>query len=157
MRAVRQPQLFDGAPRARKKHDDREHQEQVAFISWCRWSARQQADPRLREALEWVHAIPNGAHVTKAQAVKLRAEGLTAGVHDLRVDYVLRDSTGAINSPGLIIEMKLPGRYLSEEQKKYRDFMHAQGFRDVLCRTWQEAAHSVIDYMKLERYAPIYP
>ena len=157
MRSVKQPSLFKGAPRTDNAPLHSESQEQIAFISWCRWSARLQTDPRIREALEWIHSIPNGAHVTKAQAAKLRAEGLTAGVHDLRVDYVLRDSSGAINSPGAIIEMKLPGRYLTDEQKQYRDFMHAQGFRDYLCRSWQEAAHSVVDYMKLEKYAPIYP
>jgi hypothetical protein len=157
MKAIRQPSLFKGAPRASSTPLHSESQEQIAFIQWCRWSARQQTDPRLREALEWIHAIPNGAHVTKQQRAKLCQEGLTSGVHDLRIDYVLRDSSGAINCPGAIIEMKLPGQYMTDEQKKYRDFMHRQGFRDYLCRNWQEAAYSVVDYMKLEKYAPIYP
>lgn len=157
MKLVRQPTLFKGAPRADNAPLHSEHVEQVAFIDWCRWSARLQTDQRLREALEWIHSIPNGAHVTKSQAAKLKAEGLTAGVHDLRVDYVPRDSSGAINSCGLIIEMKLPGRSYSAEQEAYRKFMHGQGFRCVLCRNWIEAAHSVVEYMGLTKYAPIYP
>lgn len=155
---IQQGKLFKGAPRKKRETPlHSEHQEQVAFIDWCRWSARLQTDPRLREALEWVHSIPNGADVTPAQRAHLCREGLKPGVHDLRVDYVQRDSSGAINCPGLIIEMKLPGRYLTDEQKNYRDFMHRQGVKDALCRNWQEAARSVVEYMKLAKHAPIYP
>ncbi|HEX8185118.1 MAG TPA: hypothetical protein VF747_10215 [Blastocatellia bacterium] len=156
MKMIKQPSLFKGAPRTNNGPLHSESQEQIAFIQWCRWSARQQTDPRLREALEWIHAIPNGAHVTKSQGAKLRAEGLTAGVHDLRVDYVLRDSSGGVNCPGLIIEMKLLGKNYTAEQHKYRDFMHKQGFRCILARNWQEAARCVVEYMRLEKYAPIY-
>jgi hypothetical protein len=152
-----QPKLFKGAPRKKRETPlHSESQEQTAFIDWCRYSARLQTDPRLRDALNWIHSIPNGADVTPGHRARLCREGLTAGVHDLRVDYVLRDSNGSINCPGLIIEMKLPGRDYTPEQKAYRDFMHAQGFRDVLCRNWIEAATSVIEYMKLEKHAPIY-
>lgn len=157
MRAVRQSDLFEGAPRRRKKRDNREHQEQAAFIQWCRWSARQQTDQRLREALEWIHSIPNGADLSESQRRIMNAEGRTAGIHDLRVDYVIKDSSGAINCPGLIIEMKLPGNNYTEDQNKYRDFMHKQGFRCILARNWQEAARSVIEYMQLKKHAPIYP
>jgi hypothetical protein len=153
----RQGNLFKGAPRKKRETPlHSEHAEQVVFISWCRWSARLQTDPRLRDALLWVHSIPNGADVTPQHRKRLCAEGLTPGVHDLRIDYVLRDSSGAVNCPGMIIEMKLPGRSYTPEQKAYRDFMHGQGFVTILARNWQEAARSVVGYMQLTKHAAIY-
>src|ERR1051325_10026461 len=76
----RQPKLFKGAPRKKREtllHS--ESQEQTAVIQWCRYSARLQTDPRLRDALNWVHSIPNGADVTPGHRARLCREGLTAG------------------------------------------------------------------------------
>ncbi|HXG94133.1 MAG TPA: hypothetical protein VNN73_17450 [Blastocatellia bacterium] len=143
------------APPRRDCHDESWHQQR--FIRWSRESARMQFNPAHEAALLWLHSVPNGAHLSKRQAIKMVAEGMTAGIHDLRLDYVLRDSAGAINCPGLIIEMKMPGRALSEKQKEYASFMHSQGFRHVICRSWQEAARCVVDYMSLKIYAPIHP
>jgi len=165
-----QQSLFKGAPKSKPiKGDGRsESSHQQRFIAWCRDSVRFQADPLRKEALRWLHSVPNGSFVHRTgaefkgrekaprQALKLIAEGLTAGVWDLRLDYVLRDSTGTVNCPGLIIEMKMPGKYLSKEQQDYLDFMHGQGFRCVLARSWQEAARCVIEYMSLKHHAPIY-
>mgnify|MGYP006865007057 CR=1 FL=1 len=52
-----------------------EHEEQREFVSWF----RKNYDP-VR-----IFAIPNGGHRSKTQGMKLKAEGVSAGVPDLYV------------------------------------------------------------------------
>jgi|GEM_PF-1282543 len=148
-----QPPLFKGARRTYFRERRSEHSHQVRFIQWCLDSARMQGDPLKAEALRWIHSIPNGAYTTPKQKAKLKAEGLTPGVHDLRVDWVRRDAYGRIISPGMIIEMKLPGEKYTPEQLEYKEFMEKQGFTAVLARNWQEAAVAVIEHLELTRHA----
>ncbi|MGA9769996.1 MAG: hypothetical protein WBV94_13210 [Blastocatellia bacterium] len=169
--SVIQPKLFKGAPRAKRivgdGHD--EHWHQAAFIRWVRETARLQSDLAKRMALEWLHSIPNGSYVYRTeaerqqkgkrraprQALKLIDEGLTAGIWDLRLDYVIKDENNAVICSGLIIEMKMPGRYLSAEQKAYGEYMAQQGFDLAICREWKIAALRVVDYMELTSFAVI--
>jgi hypothetical protein len=166
-----QRNLFKGAPRTKKivgdGHD--EHWHQSRFIRWVRETAPTQADPIKRAALQWLHSIPNGSYVYRTeadrqykgkrraprQALKLIDEGLKAGIWDLRLDYVVRDESHRITLPGLIIEMKMPGRKLSDEQAAYGEFMQRQGFIAVRCQNWKDAAEAVICFMELETFAPI--
>jgi hypothetical protein len=166
-----QPKLFKGAPHTKKivgdGHD--EHWHQARFVTWARDTARLQSDPLKRAALEWLHSIPNGSYVYRTeadkeqrskrraprQALKLIDEGLTAGIWDLRLDYVVRDARNEIFWPGLIIEMKMPGRNLSDKQTEYGSFMLSQGFKVAVCRNWREAAHAVNDFMQLTDFAVI--
>lgn len=169
--------LFKGAPRAKRIVGDghNEHWHQARFVTWARDTARLQSDPVRRAALEWLHSIPNGSYVYRTeadgqqkgkrraprQALKLIDEGLTAGIWDLRLDYVVRDESnatiypGAILCPGAIIEMKMPGRKLSDEQTAYGDFMQQQGFERAVCRHWKDAALFVVGFMKLTSFAVI--
>lgn len=143
-----------------------EHQHQVALISWARNSARDQTDELKRSALLWFHAIPNGAFLGSGrdpdraratrQALKLITEGLTAGVWDLRLDFVIRDEANSIITPGLIVEMKRPGNKLSAAQFEYGQFMARLGFERLIALNWQEGARGIASYMKLEKHAPIY-
>ncbi|HST20999.1 MAG TPA: hypothetical protein VLR90_07775 [Blastocatellia bacterium] len=164
-------QLFKGAPRTKKiigdGHD--EHWHQARFITWCRDSARLQSDPIKRAALEWLHSIPNGSYLYRTegegqqrgkrrvprQALKLIDEGLTAGIWDLRLDYVVLDEYNNIVTPGMIIEMKMDGRNLSDNQIAYGKFMQLQGFARAICINWKVAASAVVEYLELTSFAVI--
>lgn len=171
MAQYKQAALFKCAPKTKPVRGDgrTEHQHQARLITWARDSARLQTDPALRDALIWLHSVPNGSYVHRVgsefkdgkkkaprQALKLIDEGLTSGVWDLRLDYVQRTDDGSIVCPGLIIEMKMPTRYLSEKQKEYQAFMISQGYATAFCRNWMEAAKAIVDFLRLEKYEVIY-
>lgn len=97
-----------------------EHDEQAALIQWAR------AQSGIYPALEWLHAVPNGAKLpwrknSKGQryspeAMKLKAEGLTPGICDLFLPFPSR------GYHGFYIEMKAPGK-MNEVREGQRDFM----------------------------------
>jgi len=146
--------------------DEDEHQR--AFIDWKNETAALQVDVLKRQGLEWLHAIPNGGgrgkpFITKRgtrlpplQAVALKNAGVKSGITDLRLDYVTLDESGRIVCPGLIIEMKVIGQPLSPDQRQYFKFMRKQGFQCELCYSWQKAALVTVQYMKLDKIAPVY-
>lgn len=138
------------AVRANAGDGHSESQHQIAFFTWLRYTERLQPDPAIREALHWIHSIPNGAHMTKSQAAKMVAEGLTAGILDICSDYA------ANGFSGLRIEMKVlhKGR-LSDEQSAYIAYLKRIGVRYEISFTWQQAARVVVDYFNLKTHVPI--
>lgn len=124
--------------------------EQQRFFSWLKESERVQTDADTREALSWIHSIPNGAHVKKGHAARLVAEGLTAGILDIACDEPRGDYHG------LRIEMKRKGGRLRLEQASYMKYLERIGIRVGLCFSWQDAARLVVEYFRLDRHAPIY-
>ncbi len=70
-----------------------EHQEQVCVIDWA--SLNKKKHPALR----WLFAVPNGAHKSRAAALKFQKEGLKPGVSDL----FLPEARGGYNG---LFEMK---------------------------------------------------
>lgn len=117
-----------------------EHDHQVALIKWARLNAR--AEPRLK----WLHSIPNGAHVSKAQAGKLKAEGMTAGVADLFLPAKGVDACG--DALGLYIEMKSRGGRWSAEQKAFASAVMKAGYTYNLCYSWVSAAIGICQYLE---------
>jgi hypothetical protein len=115
--------------------DATEHQEQVTLFCWV--GLVQSSHPEL--AL--LHAIPNGGHRHKAVAARMKAEGVKRGVPDLCLPVA---SDGY---HGLYIEMKTRKGRLSSEQRKWGNALHAQGYRFRMCRSWQEAARTIADYL----------
>jgi hypothetical protein len=112
-----------------------EHQEQVTLFRWVVLVQSGHPETKL------LHAIPNGGHRHKAVAARLKAEGVRRGVPDLCLP-VARNGCH-----GLYIEMKNSKGRLSPEQKKWADALQAQGYRFELCRSWQEAALTIADYL----------
>lgn len=104
-----------------------EHDLQVAVFAWIFDPSIQAIYPDVALAF----AVPNGGHRTVAAAMKLKAEGVRAGVPDIwlparRAEYV-----------GLVIEMKRPGGTTSPEQMHWLAALARQG--------WRTALHSTID------------
>jgi len=105
-----------------------EHEEQVAVIEWARMQAN------IHPALEWLHAIPNGARLPwrknksgqrySPEANKLKAEGLTPGICDLFLPYPARDYHG------FYLELKRPGNAagVREGQKEFMAYCDKVGY-----------------------------
>ena len=114
-----------------------EAQEQVTLFSW----AAVQAIPEL--AL--LYHIPNGGSRHKAEAARLRADGVRAGVPDL----CLPVPRGGCH--GLYIELKrLRGGRLSEQQRAWLDALGKQGYAVAVCKGWEDAAETILRYLEGE-------
>ena len=113
---------------------EREHNLQVACV---RWFAMQ--FPHLAPLL---FAIPNGGQRNAIVAAKLKAEGVRAGVPDLFL------AVAAGEYHGLFIEMKngKAGR-VSESQKVMQAALAAQGYKVVICRTFEAFVQEIRDYL----------
>jgi hypothetical protein len=119
-----------------------EHDEQKALFDWANSMI---AQGRLPE-LENMFAIPNGGMRNKAVAAKLKAEGVKKGVPDIFL---------AISEPawnGLFVEMKFGSNTLSTEQKIWKEHLEHYGYRIIICRSWVEAARSIVTYLRRDRF-----
>lgn len=135
-----------------------EHYHQVRLVSWARETGKLQSDPARAEALYFLHSIPNGVYLQRSrgalQLYKLLAAGLTPGVSDLRLDYVVCVD-GRIVWPGMVIEMKVAGQAPEGEQLRYLEHVRSQGYQGEVCNYWQAGARAIVKYMGLQQYAVI--
>lgn len=112
--------------------------------------------------LKWFHSVPNGGSRGDTEdsrnrnGNKLKMEGVKKGVADLCWPYA---STGKLPYSGLYVEMKRPAERpskliskggLSTDQLEFRDFVVGQGFKWVVCYTWQEAVAEIKKYYGYE-------
>jgi len=114
-----------------------EHQVQRAFVSWFRVVHKKIYDTGA------LFAIPNGGLRGKAEAKRLKDEGVYAGASDL----VLLVPRGQYH--GLCIEMKTIGGEVSPEQEAWLFSRRLDGYATDVCYTCDEAVESVTAYLKL--------
>ena len=122
---------------------DTEHAHQAALFCWC--AANLDRHPEL--AL--FHAIPNGGLRSKAQAGKLKAEGVKPGVPDC----FLPVARGKYH--GLYIEMKKPASKpvrggaggVSAEQLAFIRAARANGYAAEVCYSWEQAKNLLCLYL----------
>lgn len=134
--------------RARKRHVEDDHQQ--ALIAWAS-VARVPFPPRADRprVLDYLFAIPNGGQRAIAEAKRMKAQGVKAGVSDLFLP-LMRHGYG-----GLWIEMKKPatsatGRgATSAEQRDWRDLMLAAGYLAVVSYGWDEARQEIERYLNV--------
>ncbi len=89
-----------------------------------------------------IFAIPNGGSRHKVEAMRLKMEGVRAGVPDLFLPVA------AGGKHGLFIEMKREkGGRLSPEQKDWLTFLRAQGYEAQCCAGYFEAMSTVFAYL----------
>ena len=114
-----------------------EAQEQTALFQWA-----SMMEGRIPE-LALLHSVPNGGSRHPIEAVHLKQQGVKPGIPDI----FLPCARGPFH--GLYIEMKRrKGGRVSVEQKKMILALRAQGYRAEVCRGWEEARDSIIEYMK---------
>lgn len=106
-----------------------------------------------RECVKWfrlqypqfarlLFAVPNGGARNKVTASVLKAEGVTAGVADL----ILFAPCGGFHA--LCIEMKTETGRQSQEQKEWQREVENQGYKYVLCRTFEDFYEMVVNYLE---------
>jgi hypothetical protein len=89
-----------------------EHQDQSALIEWC----------QLNRVTRRIFAVPNGGGRSKAEAGRLKAEGVRRGVPDLMLPVA------AGGAHGLFLEMKAHSGRLSKEQDEELDALAREGY-----------------------------
>jgi hypothetical protein len=114
-----------------------ESQERQPLFQWAR--LQEKAFPELGLL---VH-IPNGGLRNMPEAVRFKAEGVRKGFPDL----LLPVARGAYHS--LAIELKRrKGGKPSPEQRDWLSALNEQGYLALICYVWEEAAKTLIRYLK---------
>ena len=117
-----------------------EEQEQTALFEWAR---RMQGK---HKELGLLHAIPNGGKRGKAEAARMKAAGVKAGVPDMCLPVARGDFHG------LYIELKRrKGGRVSPEQAQWLEELSGQGYFCQVCRGWEEAAETLRRYLNQGR------
>ena len=114
-----------------------ENQEQAALFEWARLSEKRHPELKL------LHAIPNGGLREARTAAVLQRTGVKPGVPDICLP-VPRGGYGA-----LYIELKrVKGGVTSANQRIWLNLLNANGNRAVVCRGWEEARDTILDYLE---------
>ena len=110
-----------------------EHWEQVQLFQWA---------SNYRE-LDLMHAIPNGGKRDIRVALKLKEEGVKAGVPDIFLPLPMG------GKHGLYIEMKRRkyGR-VSPDQLQWLDALMRQGYMCAVCHGWEMARDVIVEYLR---------
>lgn len=109
-----------------------EHDMQSNFFEWL--------SHQRFEGVELIHAVPNGGARHIVAAVKLKREGVKAGVPDVLCPFA---RGGYI---GLAIEFKSKDGNPSKEQRERITKMQLEGWCVMLCWDWMAAAKAVQGY-----------
>jgi hypothetical protein len=120
-----------------------EHQHQTALIAWARrvpLKAAPDVEPGSKIG-DYLFSIPNGGQRNPREGVRLKAEGVKAGVSDLLLP--LRRGGFA----GLWLEMKAPGNKPTPKQTEWLQRMERAGYFATWCDDWQKAAVVISEYL----------
>ena len=114
-----------------------EHEEQRAFVAIFRKSF----DAR-------IFAIPNGGKRGKAEAGRLKSEGVSPGVPDLFIPEWL-----------LWLEFKRQkGGRLDEAQKNWHEYLSSVGHHVKVCKGAEDARQQVLEFVeKVTHWQPLPP
>jgi hypothetical protein len=112
-----------------------EHGEQEALFEWA-LKVRQQ-----HPVLDLMYAIPNGGYRGKVAGVRLRMEGVKAGIPDICLP-VRRGVYGA-----LYIEMKVGRNKTSPAQAATLQALRAVGNAAVVCYGFEAARNAILTYL----------
>ena len=116
-----------------------EDDEQKTVMEWAMLMSRQFPE------LELLHHIPNGGSRHPAEAQKLKAMGVKAGVPDL----FLPVARGGAH--GLWVEMKRrKGGKLSPDQKAWIEALTAQHYTVIVAHGADEACDAIYQYLEGE-------
>lgn len=120
---------------ARRKH--LEEDEQQALFQWIDWMSGTHPE------LEMLFHIPNGGKRGKLEAIRLKREGVKAGVPDLFLPVARGDYHG------LFIELKAGKGVASLMQREWIVRLEKQGYRAQIAVGWEAAAKAIMEYLKL--------
>lgn len=113
-----------------------EHYIQAAFFRWAALAGGKYPE------IKALFAIPNGGTRHKLEAVKLKREGVKAGVPDVCLP-VPRGKYA-----GLWIEFKAEKGKVTEHQDEWHILLRSLGHRVEVSRSWQAAVNIVEKYLQ---------
>jgi len=127
--------------RANKLPVPTEAQEQITLMNWAAMQSGKYPELKL------LYHVPNGGSRNKAEAGRLRAEGVKAGVPDL----CLPVARGGYH--GLYIELKRQrGGRASDLQVEWIEALMKQGYFVAICCGWELAAKTIMKYLGGENH-----
>ena len=99
-------------------------------------------------------SVPNGGSRNRLEAVRLKREGIVAGVSDLlflvpRGKYhglciEMKNEENIITSAGNIVKKRT---YQSQEQREWQDKVQRQGYKYIICRSCGEFLKELGTYL----------
>ena len=119
---------------------DTEAGAQAAIFSWC--DINRETYPELK----LLHHIPNGGKRDKATAIKLKQQGVKAGVPDLMLPVA------RAGYHGLYIELKKSDHTNkpTAKQKEWLKALSEQGYYTAVCYGCDEAVEELKKYLESE-------
>ena len=116
--------------------EQEEAREQEALFRWAAYERGKWPE------LEKMYHIPNGGSRNKAEAARLKAQGVRAGVPDI----CLPAARGCYH--GLYIELKRRnGGRVSEAQREWIEYLENAGYCARVCHGWDEARETIEKYL----------
>lgn len=113
--------------------------EQECLVGWCRLLENRYPE------LKWLYHIPNGGSRNKAEAARLKEQGVKAGVPDLCLP-VARSGFH-----GLYIEMKYGKNKTTDNQKEWLAGLAENGYQTAVCYGAEEAQKVIKEYLGIEK------
>ena len=113
-----------------------EHDEQAALIIWAELPHTKKRFPNI----ERIFAIPNGGFRHRTTAMKLKKEGVKAGVWDLFLPVPIGEFHG------LFIEMKRKPNKLTEDQTNWGVYLQSVGYVCAVCWSFGGARLAIEKY-----------
>ncbi len=89
-----------------------------------------------------LYAVPNGGNRSAITGAMLKREGVRRGVPDLQLDM----ARGGFH--GLRMEVKTPKGRLTLEQREWRDWVRAQGYKYHVVRSVQQGVNVLQAYLE---------
>ena len=115
-----------------------EHHEQVALFDWAAYQSNRYPE------LKMMFAVPNGGQRNIRVAMKLKKEGVKAGVPDIFLPIV-RDGWH-----GLFIEMKVGKNKCSLSQINWIAHLRSENYRVTVCYGFDEARRMIENYLGIK-------
>lgn len=116
--------------------EQEEAREQEALFRWAAYERGKWPE------LAAMYHIPNGGSRNKAEAARLKAQGVRAGVPDI----CLPAARGCYH--GLYIELKRRnGGRVSEAQRGWIEYLENAGYCARVCHGWDEARETIEKYL----------
>lgn len=128
----------------KKVRNNEEEQLQCACHSWNKLCEKQYP------LLEWIFHCPNGGGRSKSESGILKAMGVKPGIPD----FMLPFQSGAYI--GLGIELKSSEGRLSDDQRKWLQYAHSQGWCVAVVRTLDQYIDVVRLFMKGSKHKILY-
>ena len=117
-----------------------EAEEQITLFEWARLQRGKYPE------LTLLYHVPNGGSRNKAEAGRLRAEGVKAGVPDLCLPVPRGRFHGLYNE----LKRRRGGR-VDELQVAWKEELMKQGYSVALCKGWEAAAEVILNYLEGEK------